>query len=118
MSGIQLSRVTAVLVRAPALPEGDPGCGVEFDLCLDARGQIETGGPPDSPWPVRRYWRDREDWHGALVSTPQGWAIRGISEDAPVWGLRARVLRPGEYLTLVEPSRGEMQFRIVNVTAL
>ncbi|MDQ2801744.1 MAG: hypothetical protein M3Y41_03290 [Pseudomonadota bacterium] len=113
-----MSRVTAVLVRAPGLPEGDTRTGVELTVCLDQRGQIQASCPGDAPWPVRRFWEGRQDWHGALVPVASGWAVCGANEDAPLWELQARVLRPGEYLTLLSPDQGETQFRIVNVETL
>ncbi len=118
MPGARLSRVTTLLARAPGLPGGDTRSGMELELCLDARGQIEPACG-EEPWPVRRFWRDREDWHGILVPVGEGWGLRSArGEDEPLWELQVRLVRPGEYLTLVRPGQDELLFRIVNVEAL
>jgi hypothetical protein len=119
MTEPRLSRLTAVLARGPGQPEGDPRCGIEIDLCLDQRGQIEPACATDEPWRARRFWPDREDWWGELVAVDDGWGLRSTGgDDEPVWELHGRLLRPGEYITLVRPNDAESVFRIVNVEAL
>ncbi|MGH7212790.1 MAG: hypothetical protein ACREF1_15170 [Acetobacteraceae bacterium] len=119
MSEPRLSRLTAVLARGPGQPDGDSRCGIEIDLCLDARGQILPTCDSDEPWRVRRYWPDRGDWLGELVAVGDGWGVRNTGgDDDPVWELHGRLLRPGEYITLVRPTDAESAFRIVNVEAL
>jgi hypothetical protein len=50
------------------------------------------------------------------VAVDEGWGIRGTrGDDEPVWELHSRIMRPGEYLTLVGPDDAESLFRIVNV---
>jgi hypothetical protein len=116
MDGPRLSRLTAVLTRGPGQPAGDTGCGIEIELCLNDRGQIDPACAGDEPWRVRRFWPNRKDWRGQLVLVDDGWAIRGIDgDDEPVWNLQNHILRPGEYLTLVSPDNVELVFRIVNV---
>ncbi len=112
----RLSRMTAVLARGPNQPAGDTGYGLEIELCLSARGQIEAAGAGEEPWRVRRFWPDRADWHGELVPVDEGWGIRSTEgDDAPMWELHGRILRPGEYITLVGPDNAELVFRIVNI---
>ncbi len=120
MSEPRLSRLTAVLARAPGRPEGDPQCGIEIELCLDQRGQPRATCPDAAPWRVRRFWPDRDDWQGELVALEDGWGVRGSGDDDddPVWEMQSRMLRPGEYLTLMRPNDGELVFRIVNVEAI
>lgn len=119
MNEASLSRLTAVLASAPGLPVGDTRCGLEVELRLDLRGQILPPFPEDSPWRVRRFWPDREDWLGVLVPVEDGWGVRSAGgDDEPIWELHGRGLRPGEYITLVRPTEGEFMFRIVNVEAL
>ena len=68
---------------------------------------------------MRRFWPDREDWFGELVSIDGGWGIRGTrGDDEPMWELQSHILRPGEYLTLIAPDDSEWVFRIVNVEAV
>jgi hypothetical protein len=113
----QRARVVAVLSRAPGLPEGDPRAGIEITAFLDPNGALDATAPPGI---VRRYWPDREDWTGELVSIDEGWGIRetGSGDDAPVWALQGGVLRPGAYVTLVRPTNEESVFRVVNVEPL
>ena len=109
-------RVTAVLVRGPGRPNGDTRAGLEMEVCLDSRGQMATAGASNGPWRLRRFWPDREDWLGELVAVDDGWGVRAIGgDDEPVWELQVRLLRPGEYITLIRPSDAESVFRIVNV---
>ncbi len=119
MSEPRLSRVTAVLARGPGQPSGDPRCGIEIDLCLDPRGNVEAICASDEPWRVRRFWPDRPDWHGVIVQMDDHWGLRSTGDDdEPVWELQGRMLRPGEYVTLVRPNDAELVFRIVNIEAL
>jgi hypothetical protein len=119
MNEPRLSRLTAVLARGPGLPHGDTRCGLELDLCLDLRGQIQAACIEEGPWRVRRFWPDREDWRGVLVPVEDGWGVRSAGgDDEPVWEMQGRVLRPGEYITLVRPTDAELVFRIVNIEAL
>jgi len=116
MDAPRLSRVTAVLARGPDRPNGDTARGLEIELFLGALGQIETSSAREAPGRVRCFWPDRRDWHGELVAIDGGWGIRGTSgDDEPVWELHGRIMRPGEYLTLVGPDDAELLFRIVNV---
>lgn len=119
MNEPRLSRVIAVLARGPGQPAGDPGCGIEIELCLDPVGQIDQACVGGGPWRVRRFWSDRADWTGELVPIEDGWGVRSTGgDDEPVWELHGRILRPGEYVTLVRPTDAESVFRIVNVEAL
>ncbi len=119
MDGPRLTRLTAVLARGPNQPNGDTACGIEIELCLNARGQIEAACAGEEPWRVRRFWPDREDWHGELVPLDDGWGVRGTQgDDEPVWELHGRTLRPGEYITLVRPDDVELVFRIVNIESI
>jgi hypothetical protein len=114
----QRSRVTALLARGPRTAQGDTRCGVEMELSVRPSGQIDASAA-DENRPVRRFWREREDWHGALVQVGEGWAVRSVrNEDEPLWTLEMRTIRPGEVITLISPTEGEFTFRIVNVEAI
>ncbi len=119
MSESRLWRVTALLIRAPELPAGDTRCGIELDLCLTPRGEPDpAAGDTEAAWRVRRFWRDRPDWHGFLVPLDNGWGLRGHSDpDEPLRVIEGRSFRPGEYLTLRRPNGEELLFRIVSVLA-
>jgi hypothetical protein len=117
MAGSGLSRVTALLVSAPGVPEGDRRCGIEFDVCLNPLGQLDrTACRSEDPWKVRRFWRDRPDWYGSLVPLELGFAVRAASDpDEPLRELEGRTFRPGELLILRRPNDDELVFRIVSV---
>ena len=57
-----------------------------------------------------------------LLREGGAWALRRTSattdpEDAPLWSMEARVLRPGELVQLQRPSGEALTFRVVNVEA-
>ena len=121
MSSPRLSRVTALLASSPRKPQGDTRCGMEIMLCLTADSQPDPlACGMSGPWRVRRFWSDRPDWHGLLVAhDDESWAMRGAADpDEPLWDLRARTFRPGEYVTLRRPDGSELSFRIVSVEAV
>lgn len=110
----RLYRVTAVLARGPGLPGGDTEARLVIDVPLDGSGALAEGATGT----VRRSWPDREEWLGELVPLDDGqWGLRGsgTGDDAPVWEMQARMMRPGEYLTLLRPNDAESAFRVVNV---
>jgi hypothetical protein len=121
MPDVRFSRVTALLVTGPGMPEGDTRCGIEIELCLTGTGQPDLSAcGTDLQWRVRRFWPDRLDWHGFLIPLGEGgWGVRGTSDpDEPLWELEGRLFRPGEYLMLRRPNGDELSFRIVSVEAL
>lgn len=121
MSSSRLCRITALLASSPRQPQGDTRCGMEIVLCLTADSQPDAlACGMGEPWRVRRFWSDRPDWHGLLVSLDDDrWAMRSAGDaDEPLWDLRGRTFRPGEYLTLRRPDGRELSFRIVSVEAV
>jgi len=112
-------RVTAILARGPGLPAGDTSATLEMEVCLDANAALAAPKGCGPAGTARRTWPDREPWSGELVPLDGRWGLRGVGEgdDAPVWELQGRVMRPGEYVTLVRPTDEESVFRVVNVEA-
>ena len=114
-----MARVTALLAHAPGLPEGDITHGLEFTLCLDARGHIDLAayGSAPLPWRTRRYWPGRPDWWGELVRDDGShWALRRQGgEDEPIWTLSFGVMRPGALVSLHRPNGETLIYRIVKV---
>lgn len=102
------------------MPGGDVRAGLEIEALLDRSGALDVPAGARVAGRVRRYWPDRGDWTGELVRLDDGWGLRGSGEgdDAPVWELQGRSVRPGEYITLVRPTDAESVFRVVNVEAL
>jgi hypothetical protein len=118
MSDARMVRVTALLASGPGKPEGDTRCGIEIELCLTPAGQPDSDAcSSTAPWRARRFWRNRPDWRGYLVQLDTDrWGMRGSGDpDEPVWEIRGRVFRPGEYLMLLRPNGDELSFRIVSV---
>jgi len=106
-------RIIALLASGPGHPEGDVAQGIELTVPLTPQGQIE---PAAAGAAVRRFWRDREDWTGALEMIDAGWALRSTrSADEPLWEFDLRILRPGEYVSLRRPDGEDAVFRIVSV---
>lgn len=120
MSEPRLSRVTALLARGPDQPHGDTRCGIEMDVCLTPQGQLDPEACEFQNWRVRRFWRDRPDWRGALIQMDRRhWGMQASTgPDEPLRELIGGIYRPGEYLTLRRPNGEELVFRIVSVAAV
>jgi hypothetical protein len=115
-----MAKLTCLLAHGPGFPEGDTERGLDLSVTLTAQAQIDAAAfeIDTLPWPARRFWPDREDWHGELIRVDEGWAIRAARGDnEPLWDFEARVLRPGEYVILRRPDGEELVFRIVGVDA-
>ncbi len=114
----RLARVVAVLSRAAGKPEGDTACVLELQVPLTAEGQLD----PDAFAVLAAYCQAEliesgtPVWSSPVLRADEGWALRpGGIEEAPLWRMRARTIRPGEYLTLFTAHADEQVFRIVNV---
>lgn len=109
-----------LLAFGPNAPEGDTANGLELQVCLTPQGQLDEQAYAVDPhgWGGRRFRPDGPDRTVELVRLETGWALRSMeSEDAPVWPMEAKVLRPGEYVTLCPPAQPEQIFLIVSVEA-
>ena len=117
MSEQKLSQVTALLARGPDQPNGDTRCGIVLEVCLTPQGNLDPAACSKEPWRVRRFWRDRPEWRGALLRLDDGkWGMQAASNpDEPLRELDGQVFRPGEYLMLRRPNGEELVFRIVSV---
>lgn len=115
-----MQKVTMLLAYGPNAPEGDIGNGLELRVCLTPQGQLDQQAFSIDPqgWRARRFRPDGPDRTVELVRLENGWAMRKMeSDDAPVWPMRASVLRPGAYVTLCPPTQPEQVFRVVSVEA-
>ncbi len=112
-----MALIRALLAQGPGLPDGDTERGLELRVCLTPQGLIDLPAweADPLPWPARRFWPDRPDWSGELIRVEEMWALRARSDDEPLWDFEARVLRPGDYVTLRRPDGEELVFRIVSV---
>ena len=113
-----MAKVLSLLAQSAAQPNGDTATGLDLSVCLTSNAHLDAAAFEVSPlpWPVRRTWPAREDWHGELVRVDDGWAIRAARGDnEPLWDVTAKIIRPGEYITLRRPDGEELIFRIVGV---
>ena len=113
-----MAKILSLLAQSAGHPDGDTAIGLELSVCLTPNALLDVAAFEISPlpWPVRRTWPDREDWHGELIRVDEGWAIRAARGDnEPVWDVTVKTLRPGEYITLRRPDGEELIFRIVGV---
>jgi hypothetical protein len=110
--------VFAVLAAAPGLPEGDTDTVLHLVVPLTPQGLIDSARFDQVAAYCRaKFVQNRTVvWEGALLRGDRGWAIRpGGIEEAPIWPIETRTLRPGEYVSLRDPRRGESSFRVVNL---
>jgi len=117
--------VTLAMAAGPGFPEGSPEHRYELRVVLDPRGCLdsEAGDADPEPWPVRRLWPGEPVQEGDVQHDPDnGWSLRlfgaaAEGPDAPLQSLiRARTpLRPGKYMTVVEPDGREYSYRIVGL---
>ena len=113
-----MTKILSLLAQGAGHPAGDTAIGLELTACLTGNAQLDLAAfeTRPEPWPVRRTWPDREEWHGELIRVDEGWAIRAARGDnEPVWDVNARTMRPGEYITLRRPDGEALTFRIVGV---
>jgi hypothetical protein len=113
-----MQQISLRLASGPGLPEGDPFWGLELTAVLTPEAQIDAIAwelDPE-PWPARRFWPDRDDWHGELIRAADAWALRAKQDDnEPLWLLEGKLFRPGEYVTIRQPDGEEWVFRTVGV---
>lgn len=112
--------VHLVLAHAPGRPQGDTGDRLELHLPATAAGQLDSADP--GPHPALRRLPDGRERPMELLRQAGAWALRRTSasadpDDAPLWSLEARVLRPGELVLLGRPNGDTLTFRVVNVEA-
>jgi hypothetical protein len=113
-----MTKILSLLAQSAEHPDGETATGLELSACLTPNAQLDPAAFQGSPlpWPVRRTWPDHEEWHGELIRVDEGWAIRAARGDnEPVWDVAAKIMRPGEYITLRRPDGEELIFRIVGV---
>ena len=117
---MRLAQILAVLATAPEHTDFGPDTTLEMLVCLTPDARIDAAATVQAReyCRVRRFRAGVEEWSGILIRLEDGWALRSDrGEDEPLWPIKARALRPGEYLTVCPPDGGELLFRIVNVEA-
>jgi hypothetical protein len=117
--------VTLVLASGPGFPLGSPDRRYEVTLELDSSSRLNSDlwYNDTNPWPVTRYWPGQPPRLGTLQYDREGgWSLhfdprRDIPQDPPLHcPIRTTpFIRPGEYITILEPDRQEYGYRIVSV---
>lgn len=117
-----LKTIRLELARHPDYPEGSSRHGYELQAPLQPDGHLD-----EAAWRslhrtehtlVRRFWPGEDDRSGELVHTRHGWAFSyapGEDDDETVFRLDRHLFRPGEYVTVTEPSGAAHTFRVVSV---
>jgi len=116
-----LKKVRLELARMPEVPEGNPNCGYELVLPLDAGGVLDAAEWHEKKerCTVRRFWEGKDDEHGMLIHTRhRTWAFSyapGEEDDEPVFKLEAHRLVAGEYISITEHDGVTRPFRVAVV---
>ncbi len=120
-----MRKVTMVLASGPGFPEGSPERRYDLEVSLEAGGVLDPArwqSDPE-PWRATRLWPGEAPRRGDVQwDDDTGWWVRFFpgedsAPDAPVHGVLrpAGSLRPGDYVTIVEPDGQEYGYRIVSV---
>jgi hypothetical protein len=70
---------------------------------------------------VHRYWEGERPTSGYVIATPAGWAFsyeRGADDDERVFHLETHPLRPGDYVTIVDPEGERLPMRVASAQPL
>jgi hypothetical protein len=118
-SAMALKTIRLELARNPDFPEGSSRHGYELQAPLQPDGHLDQQAWRNraAPLPVRRFWAGEADRHGELVHTRHGWAFSyapGEDDDEALFRLDRHLFRPGEYVTVTEPSGAAHTFRVVS----
>lgn len=108
------------LARTPDFPDGSANRTYLLRLPLDENSLIEREVIQQAPAlaTVHRYWPSEPDMFGYVIHTAQGWAISyepGDEDDEAVFHLETHPFREGNYITLTEPDRRRLPFRVASV---
>lgn len=113
------------LAREKSHPAGSSLHGYEFVAPLDDEGHLDRQGWIDQRknCTTRRFWQGEQDQTGELVHTRGGsWAFSydpsTTDDDEAIFRLDRHVLRPGEYVSVIEPNREQHTFRVASVSRL
>lgn len=108
------------IARNPDFPRGSSEHGYELHAPLTADGHLdaEVWRSARLTATVRRFWRGQPDRTGELIHTRQGWAFSyepGEADDERLFRLDRHLFRPGEYVTVTEPSGDSHTFRVTSI---
>ena len=120
-----MRKVSLVLASGPGFPEGSAAHRYEVSLLLAGDGRLsdQLWYDDPAPWPAQRCWPGEASREGSVQHDKEaGWSLHfDARPDIP--GDRSLhcplrttpFIRPGEYITLLEPDGQEYGYRIVNV---
>ncbi|MEO3470962.1 hypothetical protein AAFN86_03775 [Roseomonas sp. CAU 1739] len=118
--------VLLALAAGPGFPEGNPEHRYEISLVLDPGGRPDTAAwlADPVPWRARRVTPGAAPVEGDVQFDPDhGWSIRffGAAAEGPdapetQFDCGTEPVRPGEYVTVTEPSGAMFSYRVVAVT--
>lgn len=106
------------LARSPSFPNGSASRAYLLHLPLNDDGLVDDSEFSRSPAlaTVRRHWPNERDRSGYVIRRRKGWAFSyaaGDTDDEDLFHLESHPLRPGEYVTITEPSGDRLPYRVV-----
>ncbi len=115
-----MMNVTLVLARGPGQPGGNLDDRMHLQVDLTPQGHLDAAAWETGtlPWRTSRDRPGHPTRTGELVKIEEGWALRELdSEDEPLYGINAQIVRPGEIVSVARLDGDEMLYRIVAVDA-
>lgn len=111
------------LARTEEYPNGSPRHVYIIHVPLTDDGLIDEPQLERQPEraSVHRYWEDERPMSGYVVRTPAGWAFsyeRGEADDEAVFHLETHPLRPGDYVTIIDPDGYRLPMRVASAQEL
>jgi hypothetical protein len=110
-----IAHVVSVLSCIPGQSNDEAADVLEMFVRLSDSGRLDTDPVHGQSYRVRRLVKGMEVWSGRMLGEGEAWILQSDDDDDPIWFIKFGTLRPGEYLTLHPPGRGELVFRIVSV---
>ncbi|NGM23208.1 hypothetical protein G3576_24560 [Roseomonas stagni] len=123
MSATRLVEVTLVMAWSPAMAPGEEPARIVFSVALDGQGQPDAAAWLADPaaWPARYEAPGKPPMAGDVTHDEDGWSLRFFADataapDVPMHRiLHLGQPRPGEVLTIREPSGADAAWRVVGI---
>lgn len=122
-NGMTWTSIRLELARTEEFPEGSPRHVYIVHLPLTPDGLIDE--PRRAAHPelavVHRYWEGERTLSGYVIKTPAGWALsyeRGEDDDEQFFHLETHPLRPGDYVTVIDPDGERLPLRVAGTEEL
>ena len=117
-----LRTIRLELARSAEFPAGSPNHGYELRAPLAADGHLDATAfaGVKAQCTARRFWGGLPEQKGWLVRTANhAWAISyapGPDDDEAIFKLDRHLFRPGEYVTIAEPTGTAHTYRVASVS--